>query len=184
MCYNGFMILKGQKVRLRPITLADAPRFVKWFNDAGVIKYLQRKKGMTLAKERKWIKEMPKKAKIDKRFAIETLQAVHIGSIGLHQINSDNKHCGLGIMIGEKKCWDHGLGTDAMKTILIYAFNKLKMHRVELDVYEYNKRAIKVYKRLGFRKEGIKREHRLYKGKYYGTLHMSILDREWKKKKF
>jgi hypothetical protein len=54
------------------------------------------------------------------------------------------------------------------------------LHRIELDVYEYNPRAIKVYKRLGFKQEGIKREHNLYKGNYYDTLHMGLLKKEWK----
>lgn len=70
-----------------------------------------------------------------------------------------------------------------MKTVLDFGFKKLKLHRIELDVYNYNKRAIGLYKKMGFKIEGIKREHNFYKGKFYSTYYMSILDREWKKLK-
>ncbi|MFH1145840.1 MAG: GNAT family protein, partial [bacterium] len=69
-----------------------------------------------------------------------------------------------------------------MELFVSYVFKKWKLHRVELDVYEYNPRAIKVYKRLGFKVEGRRRERVLYKGRWYDDIHMSILDREWKRK--
>jgi len=173
------MILKGKKVILRPIKLSDAERFVKWFNDPQFNKFMSQR-AVTLQKEREWIKSLSKRKKTDLALAIETKEGVHIGSTGLHQINKENKNATLGIMIGEKSYWNKGYGSDASKTLLDYGFNKLKLHRIELDVYEYNPRAIKVYKRLGFKQEGIKREHNLYKGNYYDTLHMGLLKKEWK----
>jgi RimJ/RimL family protein N-acetyltransferase len=50
-----------------------------------------------------------------------------------------------------------------------------------LDVYSYNPRAIKVYKRLGFKIEGKNREHAFWQDKFYDAYYMGILDREWKK---
>lgn len=47
--------------------------------------------------------------------------------------------------------------------------------KYEERVAIYNKRAIKVYKKLGFKVEGIKREHILYKGKFHDSLSMGIL---------
>jgi len=67
-----------------------------------------------------------------------------------------------------------------MKTIIDFGFKKLKLHRIEFDVYSYNKRAQGLYKKLGFRKEGVKREHNFYNGKFYDTIRMAMLDRDWK----
>lgn len=178
------MILKGEKIILRPIRLSDAGRFIKWFNDVQVSKFLVIRK-MTLKQERKWIREQ-KKDKTKINFSIDTKEGMHIGSIGLvlrTAANRQSRNASFGIMIGDKKYWDKGYGSDASKILLDYGFKKLKLHRIELDVYEYNPRAIKVYKRLGFRLEGVKRELTFYKGKYYYALHMSILDWEWRKKK-
>jgi RimJ/RimL family protein N-acetyltransferase len=79
------------------------------------------------------------------------------------------------------KNWNQGLGSEAAKIVIGYGFKKLKLHRIDLDVYAYNPRAIKVYKRLGFKIEGKKREHAHWNKKFYDAYQMSILDREWKK---
>jgi len=145
------MILKGKKTTLRPIALKDAPRFVKWMNDPAVNKFLAKRK-LTLKEEIKWIKGL-RKDKINKIFAIDTIDGAHIGSIGLHDLDKLNKCAVYGINIGNKKYWSKGYGTDASNTILKYGFEKLKLHRIELHVYDYNKRAYALYKKLGFKKE-------------------------------
>jgi RimJ/RimL family protein N-acetyltransferase len=175
------MILKGEKVILRPIKMEDAPRFVKWLNNNQVHRFLQaHDRRLTLAKEKKWIGQN-KKDKTKKNFAIETLDNIHIGSVSL-DLNIPNRRAVFGIFIGDKNYWNKGLGTDAGNTTIDYGFKHLKLHRIELDVMAYNPRAIKVYKRLGFKQEGKKREHNVYNGRFFDVYHMSILDREWKKK--
>jgi RimJ/RimL family protein N-acetyltransferase len=174
------MVLKGNKVILRPVRLSDAGRFVKWFNDPEVYQFIMTR-GVNLKDERKWVRShISGKVKNDLFLCIDTKQGIHIGTIGLHKINKQNKHASFGITIGEKEFWNQGLGSEAASLIIDHGFRKLKLHRIDLDVYSNNPRAIKVYKRLGFKKEGVKREHRLSKGKYYDTYCMAILDREWK----
>jgi len=177
------MILKGQKVILRPIRLSDAERFVKWFSDPEVNKFMNYR-NFTLAFEKQYIKNRLKtKTKNNFHFCIDTKEGIHIGSCGLENISSIHKRATFGIIIGDKKYWNQGLGSEASRIILDYGFRKLKLHRIDLDVYAYNQRAIKVYKRLGFKLEGKKREHAYWNRKYYDAYQMSILDREWKKKK-
>jgi len=175
------MILKGKKVVLRSIKMGDAPRFVKWFNDPEFNRFMLVRK-ITMREEIKWLKSLPKKKDTDCVFAIE-VKGKHIGSAGLHQINNTHHNATFGIMIGDKNFWDQGYGTDASQVIINFGFNKLKLHRIGLDVYEYNPRAIKVYKRLGFKLEGRKREYTRFQGKYYDALEMGLLKSEWKQKK-
>ena len=175
------MVLKGKKVVLRPIRLSDAERFVKWFNDPLVNKFLLLRE-MDLKEERKWIREMVKYPPKDNlHFCIDTNEGVHIGAVSLGGINKFHRHATFGIMIGDKNFWNNGYGTEASRLILDYGFKKFKLHRVGLDVYSYNQRAIKVYKRLGFKPEGKKREHAKWNGKFYDALTMGILENEWKK---
>lgn len=175
------MIFRGSKVILRPLQLTDAARFVKWLNDPSVNKFL-RVRRIILPDEKKWIAQK-KHSQTDRIFAIDTTAGVHIGSVGLHQIDVPNRRCNLGIMIGDRRYWDKGFGTEAISLLLDYGFRKLKMHRIELDVYAYNRRAIKVYRRLGFKREGKKREHNFWGGRFWDTYHMAVLDREWEKNK-
>lgn len=173
------MILKRKKVILRPIKLSDAPRFVKWLNESTVNKFVT-KRAITLKEELKWIRSLAKIRKIEHHFAIDTKEGIHIGSTALF-LKPQNKMATFGILIGDKRYWNKGYGTDATKTILAYGFNKLKLHRIQLEVYQYNPRAIRVYKKLGFKLEGIRRQANFYRGKFHDDLLMGILKSEWQK---
>jgi len=174
------MVLKGKLVKLRKIKMADALRFVKWLNDKEVNKFTTRRK-ISLAKEKKWIREMPKHWQTDRIFAIVTISDIHIGSIGLHKIDQRDKNASYAIIIGDKNYWQKGYGTDASRLILDYGFNVLKLHRIYLRVYDYNKRAIKVYQNLGFKLEGKEREQNFYNNKFHDVFMMGLLKNEWQK---
>ncbi len=175
------MKLKGEKIILRPLKIDDAQRFVKWLKDPEVNKFTTRKP-VNLKEEKIWIRKVTKNRKEDLHLAIDAEEGVHIGSIGLF-FNLRDKNATFDILIGDKKYWDGGYGTDAAKTIINYGFKKFNLHRIQLQVLEYNPRAIKVYKKLGFKTEGVGREKALYKSKFYNNINMGILEREWKKNK-
>lgn len=75
--------------------------------------------------------------------------------------------------------WGKGLGTEVTQLVLRYAFQELRLHRVDLRVLEYNQRAIRCYEKCGFVEEGREREGALIEGKYETDIIMSILDREY-----
>lgn len=72
-----------------------------------------------------------------------------------------------------------GAGRFMLNGILEYVFRELKAHRLWLDVFETNARAIHVYESLGFRREGVLREAIFRDGEYHTQILMSILDREY-----
>ena len=108
----------------------------------------------------------------------DTIEGAHIGSVGL-RILPAHKNAELGIMIGDKRYWNKGYGSDAMRVILRYGFDRLQLHRIGLKVYSYNPRAYHVYKRFGFKKEGVGRQAILLRGRYYDDVHMGLLRSEW-----
>ena len=172
------IILRGDKVILRPIKVSDANRFIKWLSSPDVNKYTTRKP-VSLKEEIKWIKSLSKN-KDEIHWAIDTKDEIHIGSIGL-EINKQDKKAGFDIFIGDKSYWGQGYGYEASLLIMNYAFTKLKLHRIYLSVYIYNSRAIKLYKKLGFKIEGRGRESIFYKNKFYDQIFMGILKKEWLK---
>lgn len=80
------------------------------------------------------------------------------------------------IVISEK---NKGYGKETLKLIKELSFEKLKAHRLWLDVRFKNKKAQSVYKSQGFKEDGILRECVLYKGKYESLIIMSILEQEY-----
>lgn len=73
-----------------------------------------------------------------------------------------------------------GIGTWATEVTRDFAFENLKLHRLELDVYSFNPRAERTYVKAGFKREGVLRDAVVDGGKYADDILMSILEDEWK----
>ena len=73
-----------------------------------------------------------------------------------------------------------GLGTWAVQCICSFVFDELKMHRLELNVFSFNTQAQRVYKKSGFRIEGVRRDAIMHNGKYADDILMAILEDEWR----
>lgn len=170
-------MIKGKKIALRALEKNDLKRCWKWMNDPEVF---VGEPGIRLPEsfyeEEKWYEETQKDVRT-KIFAIQ-IGKRHIGNIGLHNIDNRNKRAELGIMIGDKNCWDKGYGSDAIKTILSMGFNELNLHKIYLHVFPSNKRAFKCYEKCGFKKEGALMEHVFKGGKYQDLIVMSIVRRK------
>lgn len=174
-------MLIGDRVRLRGIEREDLPTFVRWFNDPEVRQYLMMYEPMSMAKEERWFEEMLER-KNDFVFAIEAQigeQWVHIGNVGLHRIDWKNRTAMFGIALGEKAYWGQGFGTDATRTMLRFAFEELNLHRVELEVFDFNPRAMRSYEKAGFRHEGTRRQALFRQGRYHDVHVMAILQSEY-----
>lgn len=68
-----------------------------------------------------------------------------------------------------------GYGTDAVNTLVGFMFNHLNIHRVYVNVFESNVRAIRSYEKSGFLIEGTLREAHFANGKYENTVVMGLL---------
>ena len=171
------MALAGQKVCLRPIERSDIPTFVRWFNDPEVTRYLQTYMPMSLAEEERWFEEYLGD-KSQRIFGIVTMDGRLVGNIGLHRIDWKDRQAMLGIVIGEKECWGQGFGSDAIRTLVRFAFREMNLYRVYLTVYEYNARALRCYERCGFQLEGRMRRAHFHDGSYHDELMLAVLREE------
>jgi RimJ/RimL family protein N-acetyltransferase len=164
-------------VRLRAITEADLPNYVRWFNDAEVTELLMREPGLTLDQEREWFERLSAPDCRSLVLAIE-VDGHHIGTVGLH--SRDDDYCAnFGITIGEKAYWGKGYGTAATRETLRIGFEERGLHRIQLEAWSSNARAIRCYRKCGFRHEGLRR-HGWRKGnEWRDVVLMAILRDEW-----
>jgi len=169
-------VLRGDRVLLRPLETGDLRRCVKWFSDPEIIRFLGRGTPVTLAEEERWFHDYERRGD-DQIFAIE-VEGRHIGNLGLHRIDRTHRKAEIGIVIGEPEFWSKGIGTEAMRVALRYAFGPLGMNKISLEVLEYNARAIHTYEKLGFQKEGVHREDVYKDGRFVHVVRMSLLARE------
>lgn len=95
--------------------------------------------------------------------------------------NHRTRHSGaIGIMI-HRDYQNIGVGSALMEAIIDIADNWLMLVRVELTVFEDNERAIHMYEKFGFEKEGLKRLAGIRKGKYENEYMMARINPSYKK---
>lgn len=175
----------GKKVRLRAYNKEDVEYAWKYINDEEIKKLLM--PGipfpMRLEEEEKWFHEQSA-FKDTYNFAIETLEeGKYIGGCGINNVDWKNSVVTVGIFIGAKDYLGKGYGTDAMNTLVSFIFNQMNINKIKLNVYSFNERAVKSYKKSGFKLEGTLRQEIFRDGKYYDEYVMGILREEYNARK-
>lgn len=178
------MIL-GDQVRLRAIEKEDLPFYAKWLNDPDVRRGLSLIMPLSMAEEEEWFANMLKRSPYERPLAIEIQPDpqkdlwVFVGNCGLFEIDWQNRLAEVGIHIGEKSYWNQGFGSKVMRLMLKHGFENLNLHRIWLQVFENNQRALRAYEKAGFILEGKFREAKFIEGKYVDVMIMSMLQSEW-----
>jgi RimJ/RimL family protein N-acetyltransferase len=99
-----------------------------------------------------------------------------LGEVVLADIDLRNRAAHLRMAIAQQEDFGKGYGTEALLLALYHGFGMLPLHRIELEVLPYNTRAIHVYEKVGFVKEGIRRDACYFNHRYYDVLTMSMLE--------
>ena len=168
-----FKKLIGKKCYLSPIDVNDAPIYTAWLNDSEVNANLTLASSVISLEAEK---EFLQKIAAEHNYAIVDIGTDSlIGNAGLHSVNYLHRNAEIGIFIGDKSCWGKGFGTEALSLLIDYAYKVLNLHNIFLKTYAFNKRAIRCYEKIGFKKIGEIREAHVYGGKAHNIVLMDIL---------
>lgn len=166
------------QVRLRTVTEADLPDYVRWLNDPEVTQFTTLEAGsITPEGEREWFARISDPERRDRCWAIEA-GGRHVGNCALG-LDETGRAGGFGIIIGDKTQWGKGYGTAALREVLRIGFGEMKLQRIWLQAFSGNARGLRCYEKCGFRREGVLRRHRLKRGEWVDVVCMGILREEW-----
>jgi putative acetyltransferase len=100
-----------------------------------------------------------------------------IGSAGLRPVTQSlrTRHAMSLFMVVARNHWGQGVGSELMRRMLDWADNWAGVLRIELGVYTDNARAIALYERFGFVREGVQRAWALRDGRYVDSMMMARL---------
>lgn len=98
-----------------------------------------------------------------------------IGMVNLVNIDWKNRSAFHGIKLVESVPHRKGIGTDAVMTIMSYAFDELQLVRLDSAWTEYNEASIALYKKCGWSIEGCKKRGVFKRGRYYDRYFGGIL---------
>ncbi|MGC9538183.1 GNAT family N-acetyltransferase [Streptomyces sp. UG1] len=172
-------VLTGDRALLRPFTEADAAVMKEIIEDPEVIRFTdETSEEFSLERLRSWYgsrSEQPDRLDLA---VTDRATGELVGEVVLYEWDPKARSCIFRTLIGPRGR-GRGLGTEATRLIVGYGFEQLGLHRIQLEVYGHNHRALRVYEKAGFVVEGVRREADLRGGQWVDWVVMAVLDREW-----
>lgn len=176
------LFIEGEKIDLRIITEDDFESYYQ----IGFATFDKEAEKCTGTKD-KFTKEQIQsyvsrivKEKLRYDFLILDKSGNIIGESVLNEMDEELNSCNFRICLFSSANFSRGLGGEAVKLTVKFAFEELALHRVELDVFSFNERAYRSYKKAGFIEEGRKRDAEIIDGEYCDVIFMSILESDYK----
>ena len=146
------MKIIGERIFIRPLRVEDVFNMRKWGVHKNPLLSDYNFPEMSDRQIQKWY-EVKTKSFFNKYFAILTKEDRLIGYMGIKEIKFLKKESTLGIVF-DPDLLDSGYGTETLKYFLKEYFNQMNMKKMYLEVSEFNKRARRVYEKMGFKYNG------------------------------
>ena len=170
-------VLTGETISLEGLTVKHVNQcYADWLNDKEVCKdNIWEINDNTVEKISKYVGTADK-SDTDAVFAIITLDGnKHVGNVGL-SISWENNSGEISILIGEKSAWGKGIGGEAYRLVIGYAFKTLGLHRLYSRITARNKAMIKVAEKAGMLFEGVAKESYCKDGEYLDVVKYGMLN--------
>lgn len=171
-------ILRGELVWLRPLEKEDVLGHP--IQDADLAHFAGFRRSFSKMETERFLQKLASAGDEMLNFSICPLgNDEPIGSVGLRDIDRTNGSAEVAIFIMDRAQWGKGLGTDAMRAMLDFAFGEMRLERIWLRVFDYNPRAVRSYEKAGFRDEVLLRHDRFHRGAHHDTHLMAIVRPDW-----
>jgi RimJ/RimL family protein N-acetyltransferase len=179
--------LKGGKVELRQIEIKDLKKLsqliAKWVNDGIVTYYLftgqKPKNSEQVAADFKKLLDEENNIIF---LIVDSKTNKPIGYAGLYEIHPTARKAESRILIGEKSFWGRGYGKDVIELLTFYGFDRLNLNRIYLGYTAENKGSGRIYENAGYVYEGTLKEDIYRNSRYYDSIRMALLRKDYYKK--
>jgi len=165
-------VIQGKKTVLFHLKAENLEQLRQWRNDPNISKHFRQRSIITPEKQYRWF------LKNKHGFEIHKIPYGIVGYCGLTNVSELHRTAIFSIYIGNPDYQGRGLGTDALRSLLLYGFQDLGLNRIFSEVHCKNP-ALLVYLKLGFRVEGIMRQSFEYEGELIDSYFVGILKQEY-----
>ena len=149
-------VAHGRKVVLRAKRIEDAEEDYRWRTDPELVEL----DAAVVLKQpfdafnRDFEHELQAALPWMRRYAVDTLDGVHIGNCMVYDIDTVNGQCEVGILLGDRRYWNGGFGREAMLLLMEECFKMPAMNRLYLHTLAWNARARRAFAGCGFHEQG------------------------------
>ena len=179
--YQPFPILESERLIFRQLKDSDAPEVFKLRSNPDNMKYIPRpllkNEEEALAMIHMMNGKIAENTDINWAVCIKNTDKI-IGFMGFYRTQAENYRTEIGYMI-LPEYEGKGYVTEAVKTMLNYAFNSVGFHSVDAVIDPDNVGSEKVLLKNGFRKEAHFIENEYFEGKFWDSVHYGMLKKDF-----
>ncbi|MFT7900750.1 MULTISPECIES: GNAT family N-acetyltransferase [Flavobacteriaceae] len=174
-------MIKGEKVGLRAIEKEDLAHLRDWRNIPNFRKNFREVRELSLTDQEAWFESLQKTKHINYMFTIVDLKTNKaIGAAGLLYINWIIRSGDFSFYIGEdeKYIGTDGIAKEAAKLLIDYGFKNLNLHKIWMELYEFDIQKIEFFKKyFDFKQDGLLRDNCFEDGRYWNSLIISKISK-------
>jgi len=173
--------IEGNAIKLRLVKESDLEAYYTFLQDSEMNRLTGSQQEFTLDEIAVWIRKISitNKDRVDLMIVLKDSEEL-LGEVVLNELDTINRSANIRIGIQGTQHRGKGYGTEAMIHMLRHGFETLKLHRIHLGVYAFNPRAVHVYEKIGFQREGIQRDALYQDGEFHDMITMAILEDEFR----
>lgn len=176
-------MIKGEIVGLRALEKEDLSSLRDWRNFTDFRKHFREVRELNLTDQEAWFDHLQKTRAINFMFVVERLSdSKAIGACGLLYTNWTARYADVSFYIGEQEAYidNKGYATESMKLLLDYGFRNLNLNKVWMELYEFDQQKLDFFmNQFGFQKDGQLRENCFESGRYWDSMIISLLSKEY-----
>jgi ribosomal-protein-alanine N-acetyltransferase len=179
--FKNLPVIETERLRLRKLSLRDAGDVFEYASDPEVSKTVSWEAHRTIADSLSFLRQI--NFQYEKGFPSPwavVLKETHkmIGTVGYHWWSLENAKSEVGYVIS-RLYWNKGYMTEALKEVLGFGFEQMKLERIEARCLVENFSSERVMQKCGMKLEGILRNSLFVKGEYRNFKIYSILRNEY-----
>ena len=171
----GPAFLRGESVTLRPVDEDDLAFAQRVINHPDVRRGVGAFAPKTSEHEREWYESQDENEPSLMVYAADE----PVGIAGLHVEPFPWGYAEVGYMIHPDH-WGNGYATDAVRCLVRYGFDERRLNKVGADVYASNEGSQRVLEKVGFEREGVRRDHAFVEGEHVDLYEYGLLADEWR----
>lgn len=137
--------------------------YLNWLHDREINQFLEVR--LSPPKDLKELKEFVRQTIMnDSKYLFgiyDNDKNIHIGNISM-EVNFYHRHGSIGLLIGNKNFWGRGIATEAIKLMMSFAYEELKLLKLTAGSYGSNIASIKAFEKVGFKREATMKNYFKY----------------------
>lgn len=147
--FTPFPILTTERLTLRQLVISDEQEIFTLRSDSEINKYLDRQICNTIADARDFINKINKSGALYWAITLSN-ENILIGTICLFSFSDENHKCEIGYEL-LTNFQGQGIMKEAVEKVIDYAFNTIKVQKIEACFHRDNQRSVKLLEKFSFR---------------------------------